>query len=100
MTYLARRKLRLALRNATTEPASPISQMMKPEANGNATRWQGYVARDGFGITLMSNQTSAANPVIEGNQNSHLCFTGPPVPGQADDIRFFPEKNVTTPAPD
>jgi hypothetical protein len=72
---------------------------MKPEANGNATRWQGYVARDGFGITLMRNHISARSPVIEESQNSHLCFTGPAVLGQTDDIRFFPEKNFITPAP-
>jgi hypothetical protein len=73
---------------------------MKPEANGNATRWQGYAARDGFGITLMRNQTSAANPAIEGSQNSHLCFARPAVPGQSDDSLFFLEKSVITPAPD
>jgi hypothetical protein len=73
--------------------------MTKPEANGNATRWQGYVARDGFGITLMRNHISAANPVIEGSQNSQRCFAGPAALGQPDDICFFPEKNFTTPAP-
>jgi len=98
-TYLARRKLRLALRNATTEPARPISQIMKPEANGNATRWQGYVARDGFGITLMRNHISAANPVIEGSQNSQRFFACPAALGQHGGIRFFSEKNVITPVP-
>jgi hypothetical protein len=73
---------------------------MKPEANGNATRWQGYAARDGFGITLMRNHISAANPVIEGSQNNQRFFTGPAASGLPDDIRFFPEKNATTPAPD
>jgi hypothetical protein len=72
---------------------------MKPDANGNATRWQGYAARDGFGITLMRNHISAANPVIEGSQNSQRCFAGPAALEQAGDIRFFPEKNVITPAP-
>jgi len=74
--------------------------MIKPDANGNATRWQGYVARDGFGITLMRNQTSARSPVIGRNQNSHLCFACPGALGQPEDICFFSEKNVTTPAPE
>jgi len=98
-TYLARRKLRLALRNATTEPARPISQMIKPDANGNATRWQGYVARDGFGITLMRNHISARSPVIGESQNSQRCFACPAALGQPDGIRFFPEKNVITSVP-
>jgi hypothetical protein len=72
---------------------------MKPDASGNAIRWQGYAARDGFGITLMRNQTSAANPVIEGSQNSQRYFAGPDVFEQSDDIRFFIEKNTATPAP-
>jgi hypothetical protein len=73
--------------------------MMKPDANGNATRWQGYVARDGFGTTLMRNHISAANPVIEGSQNSQRCFAHPDALGRTDDIRFFTEKNVITSAP-
>jgi len=71
---------------------------MKPDASGNATRWQGYVARDGFGITLMRNHISAKSPVIEESQNSHLCFTGPAALGQPDDALFFLEKNVITSA--
>jgi hypothetical protein len=73
--------------------------MMKPEANGNATRWQGYVARDGFGITLIRNHISAANPVIEGSQNSQRRFTCPAPLELPDGIRFFSKKNVITPAP-
>ena len=42
--------------------------MIKPDASGNATRWQGYVAREGLGITRTKNQINAANPV---NGNSH-----------------------------
>jgi hypothetical protein len=72
---------------------------MKPDANGNATRWQGYVARDGFGITLMRNHISAANPVIEGNQNNQLCFAGLAVLGQPDKAPFFLEFFFITPAP-
>jgi hypothetical protein len=62
---------------------------MKPDANGNATRWQGYVARDGLGITLMRNHISAANPVIEGNQNNQLCFAGLAAMRQPDGFLFF-----------
>jgi hypothetical protein len=54
---------------AAIEPARPSSQTTKPEANGKATLWQGYVARDGFGITRIKNQIRANNPVIG---NSHL----------------------------
>jgi hypothetical protein len=66
--YLARRKLSLALRKATAEPINPIIHIIKPDANGNATRWQGYVARDGFGITRIRNHISAASPLIGNNQ--------------------------------
>jgi hypothetical protein len=72
--YLARSKLRLALRNATAEPTSPISHIIKPDAKGNATRWQGYVARDGFGITRIRNHRSARNPIVEDNHNNQRCF--------------------------
>jgi hypothetical protein len=53
------------------EPARPSNHTTKPDAIGAATRWHGYVARDGFGITLIRNQTSAANPV---RANSHLIY--------------------------
>jgi len=87
----------LALRNATTEPASAIIQIIKPDANGNATRWQGYDALDGFGITLMRNHISAANPVIEGSQNNQRLFAGLELP---DNIFFLPEEHIITPAPE
>ena len=60
----------LALRNATTEPASPISQTTNPDASGIAIRWQGYVAREGLGITRIRNQASDASPAIGSSQNS------------------------------
>jgi len=52
----------------------PNSQIIKPDANGKATRWQGYVAREGLGITRTRNQTSAAKPVRGNNHQSHLCL--------------------------
>jgi len=48
--------------------------MIKPDAIGNATRWQGYAARDGFGMTLIRNQTRAKKPIIKGSQNNHRLF--------------------------
>jgi hypothetical protein len=89
--YLARRKLFLALRNAITEPINPIIQIMKPEASGNATRWQGYVAREGFGITLIRNHMRANRPAIEGTKNSHRFKL------LGKNVIFL--KNFITPAP-
>ncbi|MBN2020776.1 MAG: hypothetical protein JW749_11205 [Sedimentisphaerales bacterium] len=71
IAYRARTKHCFALRNATIEPARPISQTIKPDASGNATRWQGYIARDGFGITLIRNHISASSPVIGHSHISH-----------------------------
>jgi len=68
VTYRARASAAFAFRYATAEPIIPSSQTIKPDANGNATRWQGYVAREGFGITRIKNQIRAARPV---NGNSH-----------------------------
>jgi hypothetical protein len=70
--------------------------MTKPEANGNATRWHGYAARDGFGITLMRNHIRANSPAMEGSQNSQRLL---PVAEFPDDICFLPEKNGITPTP-
>ena len=47
-----------ALLNAMAAPKSPTSHATNPEASGKAIFWQGYVARDGFGITRMRNQIS------------------------------------------
>jgi hypothetical protein len=68
-TYRAFARERFALRYAATEPARPSSQIIKPDANGKATRWQGYVAREGFGITRIKNHIRANSPEIG---NSHL----------------------------
>jgi hypothetical protein len=35
---------------------------MNPDASGNATRWHGYVAREGFGITRIKNHISDKIP--------------------------------------
>jgi hypothetical protein len=58
------------LRYANVEPASPVSQIINPLAKGAATRWHGYAAREGFGITRIRNQTSENNPAIGNNQTS------------------------------
>jgi hypothetical protein len=51
------------------EPISPVSQITKPLASGAATRWQGYVAREGFGTTRIRNQISDNNPAMG---NTHI----------------------------
>jgi hypothetical protein len=43
---------------------------MPPNATGAATRWHGYSARDGFGMTLTKYQINAASPMTG---NSHLA---------------------------
>jgi hypothetical protein len=50
---------------------SPVSQTTKLLASGAATRWQGYVAREGFGSTRMRNQISANNPKMGNSQINH-----------------------------
>jgi hypothetical protein len=67
------------------EPTAPASQTIKPEANGNATRWHGYVARDGFGITRIKNHISAKTPPMGNTQRIQrrlLCSTDQLVLGQ------------------
>jgi hypothetical protein len=67
-----------------------MSQIIKLEASGNATRWQGYVAREGFGITRIKNHIRAAKPVNGKSSQTHrgLWFvsipdlSGLPVTGQ------------------
>jgi hypothetical protein len=68
--YLAFAIARFALWYAAAEPARPSSQIMKLDANGNATRWQGYAAREGFGITRIKNQIKANSPVTGHNHFS------------------------------
>jgi hypothetical protein len=41
-----------------------VSQSTKPEANGKAIRWHGYVAREGFGITRIKNHISDTRPAM------------------------------------
>ncbi|MGB9602707.1 MAG: hypothetical protein ACPMAG_07950 [Limisphaerales bacterium] len=55
---------KLLLTRAINPLFIPRSQIMKLDANGNAACWQGYVARIGFGITRIRNQTNAAAPKI------------------------------------
>jgi len=99
-TYRALAKARFALRKANTEPPKPISQIIKPDANGNATRWHGYVAREGFGITRIKNQIRANNPEIGNNhlsqRNLLLYSMGLPVLEQTDGVRFLRENNIFT----
>jgi len=48
----------------------------------------------------MRNHISARNPVIEGSQNNQRYFASPDILEQAEDIRFFAEKDAITPAPE
>ena len=89
---------RLALRYAKIELISPASQTTKPLASGAATRWQGYVAREGFGITRIRNQISDNIPAM-GNTHINqqyflLCLRYLPVFGQTDTIRFFLRNDI------
>jgi len=62
------------LRYAKVEPISPASQTTKPLASGTATRWQGYVALEGLGITRIKNQISDSNPAIGNSQINQQYF--------------------------
>jgi hypothetical protein len=53
---------------------APASQSAKPDANGKAKRWHGYVAREGFGITRNRNHSIAKNPPIGNIHFSQRCF--------------------------
>jgi len=88
--YRLRAKLCFAFLNAAAEPARPKSHATKPEANGKATRWHGYTAREGFGNTRIRNHISDNNPTIGNvhiNQGYFLL-----VFGRTDGMRF-PFKN-------
>jgi hypothetical protein len=37
---------------------------MNPDASRNATRWHGYPAREGFGITRIKNHISDISPAM------------------------------------
>jgi hypothetical protein len=54
----------LAFLNAIVDATRAASQATKPEANGKAIRWHGYVAREGFGITRIKNQISDTRPAM------------------------------------
>jgi hypothetical protein len=91
----------LALRRAPNEPASPKSQIIKPDARGKATRWQGYVAREGFGKTRTRNHISATNPVsgkIQINQRL-FCLRAEKFPffGQIDEKDFLLKSDILIP---
>jgi hypothetical protein len=64
ITYRLRAKLTFAFLNATAQAPNPNIHVINPEANGNANRWHGYVARDGFGTTRIKNQTSDTSPAM------------------------------------
>jgi hypothetical protein len=75
--------------------------MTKPDAIGKATRWQGYVAREGFGRTRTKNHTSATNPVngkIQINQRL-LCLWLEQLPdsGLPDETIFFLNSSILLP---
>ena len=63
-TYRLFAALSRAFRKAAYDAANPVSQITKPDANGKAIRWHGYVAREGLGITRTRNHISDANPTI------------------------------------
>jgi hypothetical protein len=81
----------------------PVSQIIKPDAKGNATRWQGYVALDGFGMTRIRNQTSAAKPESGNSHRSHLYLLPGsmtlPVLGQTLSDRLLHRNAIITPPP-
>jgi hypothetical protein len=87
-TYRDLRKSLFVLRSRATEPARPNSHTTKPDASGAATRWQGYTARLGLGMTRTINHKSAKRPVIGNSHLTHLCFfagfSDLPVFGQTD----------------
>ena len=62
-----------AFLNARAEAESPINQTINPDIIGAAACMQGYVARLGFGMTLIKNQIVDAIPVImNANLNGNL----------------------------
>src|SRR6478736_3030736 len=54
-----------ALRHANVEATIAAIQAIKLLAIGKATRWQGYEARLGLGITRTRNHTNEHSPVTE-----------------------------------
>jgi hypothetical protein len=64
--------------------------MIKPDARGKATRWQGYVAREGFGKTRIRNHIRATNPVNGKSQINQRRFCL-----RAGDLRVFLQTDET-----
>jgi hypothetical protein len=64
----------------------PVSHTMNPLAMGAAKRWQGYVARDGLGMTRTKNHSNDAIPTKGTTQGSqrrlHVTLMERPVFGQ------------------
>jgi hypothetical protein len=77
--YRLRAKLTFAFLNATAHAPNPRNHAINPEANGKANRWQGYVARDGFGITRIKNHTSDTSPATGNIHFNHPYFLLPPL---------------------
>jgi len=62
-----------AFLNARAEAKSPINQIINPDIIGAAACIHGYVARLGFGMTLIKNQIVDAIPVsMNANLNGNL----------------------------
>jgi len=75
-----------------------VSQTTKLLASGAASRWQGYVAREGLGTTRRRNQISDNNPAMG---NTHIsqqyflfCPGYLPVFGQTDKMFFAFLKSI------
>jgi hypothetical protein len=51
----------------------PVSHTTKPLAMGAARRWQGYAARDGFGMTRIKNHSSDTAPTNGNAQKAQRC---------------------------
>jgi hypothetical protein len=100
ITYRLRAKLTFAFLNATAQAPNPNIHVTKLEANGNANRWQGYVARDGFGTTRIKNQTSDTRPAmgnIHFNQRYFLLRPSDlPALGQAGWLCFLFDNRIFT----
>jgi hypothetical protein len=82
--------LSFAFLNAAPQAPRPKSQATKPEANGKATRWHGYAAREGFGTTRIKNHISDTSPAMGSvhiNQRYFLLRLGYlPIFGQAEGV--------------
>ena len=90
-----------AFLKATIEPNMPVSQMTNPDARGNATLWQGYVARLGFGMTRIRNQISDTSPIKGSSHFTQVYFllkmTTLPVFGQILKALLFFCSDITPP---